>query len=465
MKKAAILFFIFIATSTLIFTSCKKESFITSSDAYLRLSEDTLHFDTVFTTLGSTTQFLKVFNQNDQKLRLSSIQLMGGANSFFKLNVDGDTGTTFTNIDIEGNDSLYFFATVKINPSIANLPFLVRDSVKIEYNGNVKWLQLEAYGKNAKFMRDAVITSPNATLPSDTPVVILGSLYIAQGATLNIPKCTQIFVHANAPIVVDGTLKAIGDTGCRITFQGIRIDNPYKDFPGSWPGIYFRQTSKDNLMQQCVVKNAYQGIIVQGYTAIPKVNIEECIFDNIYDVAVGGFQSNISVQNCLFGNVGYGLYTVSGGTYSFNHCTFASISNSYLAHKNPLINLSNTDDNNSAFQDLNVAINNSIIYGDGGFVDDEIVITKQKAGTGFAAYFNNVLYKQKNANADLHFMSSIKDQNPLFVNIDANKRVFDFRLKTGSPCIDAANSTLTYDLDKKPRLVGVAADLGCYEKQ
>ncbi|MCX6210419.1 MAG: hypothetical protein NTZ59_13195, partial [Bacteroidetes bacterium] len=186
MKKAAILFFIFIVTSTVIFTSCKKESYITSSDAYLRLSEDTLHFDTVFTTLGSTTQFLKVFNQNEQKLRLSSIQLMGGSNSFFKLNVDGDTGTIFTNIDIQGNDSLYFFASVKIDPTIANLPYLVRDSVKIEYNGNVKWLQLEAYGKNARFMRDVVVTK-DSSVTSDLPIVVLGSLYVVPNATLIIP--------------------------------------------------------------------------------------------------------------------------------------------------------------------------------------------------------------------------------------------------------------------------------------
>lgn len=462
MKKTLSIFFLIIILSAVII-SCKKESYITTSDAYLRLSEDTLHFDTVFTTLGSTTQFLKVFNENGQKLRLSSIKLMGGTSSFFKLNVDGVAGTSFTNIDIEANDSMYMFASVKIDPTLANLPFLVRDSVQIEYNGNIKWLQLEAYGKNAHFMRDVIVTKDSA-LANDLPVVILGSLYIPQNVKLTIPACTQIFVHPNAPIIVDGTLKAVGDTGCRITFQGIRIDEPYKNFPGSWPGIYFRQTSNGNLLQQCVIKNAYQGVVVQGSSVSPKVNLNECIFDNIYDVAVGGFQGNIAAQNCLFSNVGYGLYTVSGGTYTFNHCTFSSISNSYLAHKNPLINLSNTNDDNSAYADLNVTIDNSIIYGEGGFTDDEIVVIKNKAGIGFNANFNKVLYKQKNTNADLHFNNSLQNQNPSFINIDLNKRLFDFRLKAGSPCIDiATTSTLAYDLDKKPRPTGLA-DLGCYEK-
>ncbi|CAF5133859.1 unnamed protein product, partial [Rotaria sp. Silwood1] len=290
------------------------------------------------------------------------------------------------------------------------------------------------------------VVTKDSSLTIDLPIVILGSLYVAQGATLTIPQCTQIFVHANAPIV------------------GIRIDEPYKNFPGSWPGIYFRNTSKDNLLQQCVIKNAYQGVIVQGASNTAKLNINECIFDNIYDIAVGGFQSNIAAQNCLFSNVGYGLYTVSGGTYNFNHCTFASISNNYLSHKNSLINLSNTNDDNSAFADLNVTIDNSIIYGEGGLVDDEIAITKIKSGIDFNANFNTVLYKQKSTSTDLHFNTSILNQNPMFANIDLNKRLFDFRLKTGSPCIDVAtSSTLVYDLDKKPRSTGFA-DIGCYEK-
>lgn len=63
---------------------CKKDGFITSSDALLRTSVDTLHFDTVFTTVGSITQSFKIFNPNDRKLKLSSIQLMGGNTSFLK---------------------------------------------------------------------------------------------------------------------------------------------------------------------------------------------------------------------------------------------------------------------------------------------------------------------------------------------------------------------------------------------
>ena len=458
-----------ICSFILLATSCKKESFITSGDALLRTSEDTLHFDTVFTTLGSTTQYLKLFNQNDAKLNISSIELMGGTTSFFKLNVDGLPGTSFKNIEMEANDSLYFFATVRIDPNIANLPFLVRDSIKIQFNGNTKWIQLEAYGKNAKFMRDVVI-SQNTTLPNDTPIIILGSLVVNQGKKLTIQQGTNIYIHPNAPIKIDGTLIAIGDTSAagKIVFQGIRIDDPYKDYPGSWPGIYFRDKSKDNVLQHCILKNAFQGVIAVNPSTnilIPKLTLNECVFDNIYDAAIGGTNSSITGRNCLVSNVGTGFAAISGGNYNFNHCTFVSISNYYLSHKKPLIVLSNTNEKDVSFNSLIPTIDNSIVYGEGGFVDDEI-LTARKVGTGFIANMNNILYKHKTVPAYITFTNPLNATDPLFTTIDYNKRIYDFKLKDGSPCINAAtNSTLLFDLNGKPRPVGSAADIGCYEKQ
>src|SRR5690242_20055959 len=138
--------------------SCKKTSFITTSDALLFTSADTLHFDTVFTGTGSITQSFKIFNPNDQKLLISNIQLSGGENSSFKINVDGSPGVNFSNIEIAPNDSIYVFVAASINHNANNLPFLVQDSLQINYNGNIKWMQLDAYGQNAHFLRNALVT-------------------------------------------------------------------------------------------------------------------------------------------------------------------------------------------------------------------------------------------------------------------------------------------------------------------
>ncbi|MEO6136707.1 MAG: hypothetical protein ABIP35_16250, partial [Ginsengibacter sp.] len=88
----------FILLVFIFFTSCKKETFITSADASLYTNVDTLFFDTVFTTVGSITMTFKIFNNNDQKLRLSKVKLGGGNNSAFQINVDGTAASEVNNI-------------------------------------------------------------------------------------------------------------------------------------------------------------------------------------------------------------------------------------------------------------------------------------------------------------------------------------------------------------------------------
>ena len=244
--------------------ACRKDSFITSADANISISADTLHYDTVFTSVGSVTQSFKIFNENNQKLRLSSVKLMGGASSAFKINVDGFATSEATNLEIEANDSLYVFVQVNIDPATGNLPFIIRDSIQISYNGNNRLVQLEAWGQNAHFLRNKEVTS-GETWTNDLPYVIQGYLYVAPDQTLTIEKGCRIYVHADAPIIIDGTLKVNGekDTIDRVYFNGDRLDEPYKDYPASWPGIYFRTASKDNVMNYAVIKNSYQSIALR----------------------------------------------------------------------------------------------------------------------------------------------------------------------------------------------------------
>jgi hypothetical protein len=459
-------FSLIIAVILITVTGCKKDSFITSADALLSLSEDTLHFDTVFTSVGSATQYMKIFNLNSQKLKLSSVQLMGGTSSFFKLNVDGSAGTLFNDIEIAANDSLYLFSTVSINPTTANLPFVVRDSVKIIYNGNTKYLQLEAFGRNANFIRNGTVTK-DTTWTNNLPIVVIGTLTVNETKTLTINKGCKIYLHADAPIIVNGTLNAIGEKydSTRIIFQGDRLDEPYKDFPGSWPGIYFMQNSRNNVLQYCILKNGYQGTVAQypSVNSNPKLTLNQCIFDNMYDAAIGGANSSINATNCLVSNCGYNTIIASGGNYIFNQCTLSSYDNAYVQHKNPVLTVSNTNSSNQPFA-LSFTINNSIIYGEGGLVDNEINVVKQ-GSTAFSATFNNVLYKVKTDPANATFTNSIKNQNPLFDSVNVSDRYFNFRLKATSPCINKGfNTGLLFDLDGNNRNNGLP-DFGCYEKQ
>lgn len=454
----------------LILNSCKKDTFITTSDARVTITADTLKFDTVFVTSGSTTQYFIIKNDNNQKLKVSSVKLLGGNSSLFNINVDGIVGPEIQNIEIDAKDSIYVFVQVNVNQNANNLPFVIRDSININYNGNNKLVQLEAWGQNAHFFRNRTITT-NEIWNNDLPYVILGSLFVDVNKTLTINKSCRIYVHADAPIVVDGTLQINGlkDTGNRVYFRGDRLDEPYKDFPASWPGIFFRATSKDNVFNYTVIKNAFQALGVQDPSpnANPKLTLNECVIDNAYDAGIISINSSITARNCLITNCGKNVAIYKGGTYSFQHCTMVTYSNSYQLHRNPSVTLTNfiTINNVPAPADLNAIFRNCIIWGENGIVDDEVVTVKNNAAA-FNVNFQNNLWKVTTAPANVIATGVISNQTPQFDSINVSEKYYDFRLKSTSPAKDAGTATaIALDLDGKPRTFGVKPDLGCFEKQ
>ncbi|HEX8461537.1 MAG TPA: hypothetical protein VF623_08910, partial [Segetibacter sp.] len=418
MKK---LFFSLTLGFIILFASCKKTGFIESPGAVLSFSADTLHFDTVFTSTGSVTQSFKIFNQNDSKLRLSDIRLGGGSASAFKINVDGVSGTNFSNVELEPNDSVYVFVSVSINPNAVNLPFLLRDSILVNYNGNKKYMQLEAYGQNANFYRNRRITK-DTTWNSNLPYVILGGVTVDSNVTLTINSGCKIFSHADAPFVVNGSLKVNGgqDERNRVVFKGDRLDPGYRDLPAAWPGIFFSRLSTNNTLNYAIIQNAYQGIITEyAITANPKIVLNQCIIDNIYDAGITGFASSIKATNCLITNCGSNIVIAAGGNYSFDYCTVATYGNYFINHKSPVLSISNADAQGTTVA-LSATFRNSIIYGEGGTVENEILV--QKKGSPPASQYNvsfqNVLYKNKDDQAPATFTNSLKNQPPNFDTIN-----------------------------------------------
>ena len=454
----------------ILFYSCKKDSFITNADAQVSISADEIKFDTVFTTTGSITQSFKIINENDQKLRLSSIKLMGGSASYFKINADGFAGPEVSNIEMEANDSVYVFVSVSINQSVANIPFIIKDSIQVNYNGTTQQVNLEAWGQNAHFLRSKKITA-DETWNNDLPYVILGSLTVEPNKKLTINKGCRIYVHADAPILVDGTLEINGekDTVNRVYFRGDRLDEPYNDFPAGWPGIFFRNTSKDNVLNYAIIKNAYQALVAvdPSLNANPRLTLNECIVDNAYDAGIIAVNSSIRARNCLVSNCGKNVILAKGGDYQFTHCTVASFSNSYIPHRDPVLFVSNyiLVNNSPVTANLSASFRNCIFWGQYGTVEDEVVVAKSGATT-FNVSFNENLWKVVNTPSNITSTGIINNQNPVFDTINTVKRFYSFRLKDESPAKNkATNAGVTIDLDGNPRPVGIAPDLGCYEKQ
>lgn len=452
-----------------ILISCRKDSFITSADARVTITADTLKYDTVFVTAGSTYRTFKIINENNQKIRLSSLKLMGGAGSVFKMNVDGTPGTQFSNIEIGANDSLYVFAQVNVNPSAANLPFILRDSIEVSFNGNKRLVQLEAWGQNAHFFRDKVV-AVNETWNNDLPYVLLGSLLINVNQTLTINKGCRIYVHADAPIVVNGSLVVNGlkDTADRVYFRGDRLDEPYRDYPASWPGIFFQPGSKDNVFTYADIRNAYQAVALQDPSpnANPKLILNECVIDNAYDAGIISLNSSVRARNCLVSNCGKNLFLVKGGDYQFTHCTVVTYANRFIDHRDPVLVVSNfiSVNNTPVTANLNAVFRNCIFWGDNGLVNDEVVVAKSGATT-FNVNFDYNLWKVQTTPANITSNQLINNQSPQFDSVNTSRNYYDFRLKASSPALNKGiNAGIATDLDGKPRPVGLP-DLGCFEKQ
>lgn len=443
--------------------SCRKQTFITSADASLLLA-DSIRFDTVFSTVGSVTQYFTIINTNDQKLRLSSVKLMGGSNSPYRINVDGIAGIETGNLEMEAGDSIYVFVSVTVDPNSDSQPFLVKDSIQVSYNGNHRYVQLEAYGQNAHFLKNHVVAA-DVTWNNDLPYVISGGMLVNEGATLIIEKGCRIYMHANAPVIVDGTLIVNGTKTDGVTFQGDRLDKGYRDLPASWPGLIFRESSNSNRITYAIIKNAYQAVVTAGASgnALPKLSMSECIIDNAYDVGILANTSSINAVNCLVSNCGANVFLEKGGDYNFTHCTIASYGNSFIEHKRPVVSVSNTDEQQNSYS-LNALFRNCIIWGDAGSVEDEITVVK--AGSEpFEVLLDYSLYKVKNASPEITLQAGIANQDPAFDSINNGRRYYDFHIgKNASPALEAGIATsIATDLDG--RLREGLPDLGCYEKR
>lgn len=466
MKKLLLLFPVVLLLFVL---ACRKNNFITSPNAVIQVSTDTLFFDTVFVSTGSITQFVKIVNANDQKLRLSTVRLMGGSASYFHLNINGVAGPERDNIDLDAGDSLYIFVAVQIDPRSADLPFVVQDSIEVAFNGDKQFIQLQAYGQNAHFLRNAVLTG-STVWDNRQPYVILGGLRVDSNAQLTIQAGTKVYFHADAPLLVDGSLVVNGQKydSTKVSFQGDRLDAPYSGFPGGFPGIYFRETSTGNRLQYAVIRNAYQAVVVLSPPAgtTPKVLLEQCIIDNSYDAGILAVGGSLQANNCLISNCGKNVVIGGGGSYQFIQCTAASYSNALITHTQPVLAIADVAQQGVSVVsgDLQAGFTNCIFWGANGSVDNEVVVSRQ-GSHAFDVGFTNCLWKVKAAPSGVAATGMIVNQDPQFDSVNNSRAYYDFHLRAGSPAAGVgAGTSLVIDMDGNPR-PALAPDLGCYQRQ
>ena len=429
-----IVFFIVpIAVGLLLMDSCSKDQIATKGS--LSFSTDTLTFDTVFTTLGSTTRYFKVRNTLSQTIRISEIKLMQLSGTQFRIAVDGDTGIDFKNIDIPAHDSIYVFAEVTVNPNNINNPFVITDQIQFVTNGTSQIVTLEAMGQNAYYHINEHIKGVKNWMNDKPHIVVsrnggLPFLAIDTGATLNLPARCQIYMAAGAVITVDGTLQsANGLTWAdSIVFQGIRREASYKDKPGQWLGITYSRIAKVNLNHTIInestvgisdehVLNIIYGVRIttsniQHYATdnTPTVTLDRCIIKNSGSTAMAAFQTNLTATNCLFYAAGGSMILGVGGTYNLSYCTIANVYNRYIDHKNQsLAIISGIQDIDKTFvgpYTTNSTITNTVVY---GTLDNELLYSGSSS--------NNVVnfkYSLLKENIDSFHLFQATDNNCIF---------------------------------------------------
>lgn len=461
------LFYLIFSVIVTFIISCEKEEFNTSVDANLVFSRDTILFDTVFTTIGSSTQRFTVKNPYNKNLKISSIFLAGGEDSPYRINIDGFPGTRLDDAELRKKDSLYIFVEVTIDPLNADLPMVVKDSIIFQFNGTQQDVNLISYGQDVNLINGEIITTE--TWNSPKPYLIYNSMLIDSLHTLTIEAGTKLYFHKGSRLYVAGTIIAEGASELPIIFQGDRLEDDYEDIPGQWDGIWLMAGSKDNIFDYTEIKNAIIGIQVDtlASTSKPTLLLSNSKIENMTSAGIFAQGSTIEAYNNLIANCGqYAIALTIGGSYEFYHCTIGNYWG-YSTRTTPSVLLNNYYIDvyeNTQIRDIDKALfGNCIIYGN---KESELYIDKHEDGI-LDFKFDHTLIKVDDefSTADpLNFENIIINENPNFIDPFNN----NFELDTLSIAKDKGKIEygiqFPYDLNQQNRNSDDAPDLGAFER-
>jgi hypothetical protein len=361
--------FIFSLAILFEFSSCRKDTITTKSSAKLSFSADSVLFDTVFTTIGSSTRNIRVRNKNNQRIKISNISLQKGSSSQFIMNVDGLKGTSINDVEIAANDSIYIFIQVNVNPTSQNSPLIISDAIVFSVNGNTQEVYLEAWGQDAYYhypkfalkFRDGsflpyTLISSNPTVDTtwgnDKPHVVYGWLVVDSYQKLTINAGTRVYFNNRSGMWVYryGQLKVKGTLGNEVLFTGARREKEYADEPGQWDRIWINEGSIHNEIDYAIIKNGFIGVqaeLIGDTLNIPKrLRITNTKIQNMSKWGLYGFAYNIYGGNNVISNCQEHCVNLAlGGNYTFIHNTFANYWNKQDARKEPLIKINNFSGN------------------------------------------------------------------------------------------------------------------------
>jgi hypothetical protein len=319
------------------FSACNDDNISTDPKFTLDFSTDTLSFDTVFTSLGSATSKIMVYNHNKVALKISKIGVAGRGESPFHINVDGSVNAEnrFENIEIPANDSLFIFVAVTVDPNNPNSQIFIRDSLEFTTNGVNQNIKLEAFGQDMKLLNNVEIIS-DSVLTSEKPFIVSGNLLVDSAITLTLNKGCKLYFHNNANLIVYGNLKANGSKDEPITFRGDRLDKikfstpfPYNTVAGQWGGVFLLWSGGNHVLNYVNMNSGYVGIYFSNNdrNELPQLEISNCKIHNFLLYGLVVQNGNVTVSNTEISNTSsYSVY-LNGGKHTFIQSTIANYFN------------------------------------------------------------------------------------------------------------------------------------------
>lgn len=431
-----------------------------SPSQLLRFSTDTVFCDTVYNQMRSETYAVKVYNNEDKDILIPEIKLEGGANSLYKINVDGKVGTHFEKVALRKKDSLYVF--VEIAPTATVPEAIAEDKVIFKTPAGEQKVTLFSVVQDAEYFiktdTNPNIISENTTWTNNKAKIIFGDLTVAEGKTLTMEKGTKVYFRKNSGMnfAKNSSLDVKGALGEEVIFRGDRSDTKYDTLPANWNGIKMEEGSLLK-MNYARLFGGNVGLQLKKNTA----QIDNSIFHTFQNAAIYGINATLVANNMVMNNCGEAdLAIAGGGTYNLNYCTIANYWNLNSSMSALGIYATNLYQNDDEIINGNTIlnINNSIIYGD---IPDMISFTSVTGAGTFTPNISNSLLKiTSNAGYTPVGNNIIRNEDPKFQNYFTHK--MNLRVKAGSKAIgNASPNTTTTDIVGNSR--GNAPTIGAYQ--
>jgi len=455
------------------FSSCKKETFTTSSDHAVTVNNDTLWFDTVFTKASvrwplSVNKQILVHNPYKESIR-TNIILGGGANSHYRLNVDGESGHTFENVEIFPNDSIFLFVEVHPDPNNNSPefnPLIIRDSILFETNGNQSKTMLIGWGQDAHYIFRDSIETDTTWANSNLPIVVYGYCYVKPDVTLTIEKGMQVHFAPSSWLFVEGKVNIQGSKEEPVLMQGDRLQPAWEERAGQWGGIWLNWPTHGNRIEHAVIKNGTVGVYcdtIPGEASSENVTISKTMIRNMSYDGVAGRGSRIVMYNSISANCGRHTFLASeGGDYYVYNCTFFTDGRDF-GRNNPTFGYTNRTrdqfNNITAIYPIRYDFRNNII--DGINRDGEIAGDIDTSQLFEPWHIENNMLKTEQLNTYGTGNNEL-NKDPKFLDIDA----YNFDLDSLSAAKNAGqelNPPVLDDYCNRPR-TGLP-DAGAFESQ